>query len=128
MVPPFRRRGASVRWRINLLLPPHRRWRDGKNLRKVPPFDSVGGPGGLDDTVAVSTMQGSSGRLPLFNLVGRPEGLDDTVVLSITQEGMKSFGDIGADSNGLSRPSCKIFVRNSFSIGELQIQHHAFSL
>ena len=89
MVPPFRRRGASVRWRINLLLPPHRRWRDGKNLRKAPPFDSVGGPGGLDDTVALSTMQDSVGQLPLFNLVGRPEGLEDTVTLSTMQD---SFG------------------------------------
>ena len=91
-LPSIRRRGVSVRQRIKLLLPPLRRWRDGRNLRKAPPFDSVGGPGGLDDTVALSTMQDSFGRLPLFNLVGRPGGLVDTVVQSITQESTESFG------------------------------------
>ena len=91
--PPFRRRGASVLWTIYLLLPSLRRWGDGRNLRKAPPFDPVGEPEGLDDTVALSTTEEGVEKLAqllLFNLVGRPEGLDDTVVLSITQEG--SFG------------------------------------
>ena len=73
--------------------PPLRRWGDGRNLRNAPPFDPVGEPEGLDDTVALSTTEEGVEKLAqllLFNLVGRPEGLDDTVVLSITQE--DSFG------------------------------------